>query len=450
MVIQMYKILEKCSFIFDILENAGFECYAVGGCVRDILLNLEPDDIDFTTNATPDEILDCFTEYRTFELGKKFGTISVVDNDTVYEITTYRIDGLYNDSRHPDDVVFSRNLKDDLARRDFTVNAMAMDKCGNIVDIFGGREDLSNRIIRAVGNAEERFTEDALRIFRALRFACKLNFEIEENTSAAAKKLANTLLNIHPQRLRDELTSLLLSDSASDIIAEYKEIFFTIIPELTECDNFLQITAHHRYDVLTHILKTLEYAPKDAEIRFALLFHDIAKPQSYTKDKAGISHFNGHPAKSADIATEILKRFAFPAVFIKKVELLIKYHDKRFEKPRLHIKKILSELTDDDFRKLLVIQRCDVLAQSEYLREEKLAHIDFIESELNSIIEEEACFKLKDLAVNGNDMINLGLNGYRIGEMLDVLLNNVIEEKINNNKEELLKYAVDYMAKIDK
>ena len=446
----MQRILNKCRFIFEILENSGFECYAVGGCVRDVLLNIEPHDIDITTNATPDEILECFKSYRTFELGKKFGTISVMNNNEIYEITTYRIDGKYNDSRHPDKVEFSRNLKDDLARRDFTVNAMAMDKNGNIVDIYGGRKDLQNKIIRAVGDPEERFTEDALRIFRALRFSCKLNFNIEENTAYAAKKLAYTLKNVHPQRLRDELTSLLLTDSAPDVIKEYKEIFFTIIPEFKVCDKFQQITAHHRYDVFTHILHTLKYAPIDDEIRFALMFHDIAKPDTHTTDKAGISHFNGHPAKSADIAAEILKRFAFPSDFIKKVRLLIKYHDKRFEKPRLHIKRVLSELTVEDFRKLLIIQRCDVLAQSEYLKKEKLAHIDFIETELEAVIQEDVCFKLKDLSVNGKDMMTLGLSGKEIGDILQVLLDNVIEEKLSNNREELIKFASDYIADIDK
>ena len=438
----MQRILNKSGFIFETLENSGFECYAVGGCVRDVLLNIQPNDIDITTNATPDEILDCFKEYRTFELGKKFGTISVMNEDDIFEITTYRIDGKYNDSRHPDKVEFSRNLKDDLARRDFTVNAMAMDKNGNIVDLYNGKEDLNNQLIRAVGNAEERFTEDALRIFRALRFSCKLGFKIEESTALAAKKLSYTLKNVHPQRLRDELSALLLTDSASKIIEEYKEIFFTIIPELKICHKFQQITTHHRFDVFTHILKTLEFAPIDLEIRFALLFHDIAKPETHTFDKAGISHFNGHPARSADIATEILKRFAFSSDFIKKVRLLIKYHDKRFEKPRLHIKRLLSELTEEEFRKLLVIQRCDILAQSEYLREEKLSRIDLIESELNAVLEENSCFKLSDLAVNGKDIVSLGLKGKEIGDTLKALLNMVIEEKIQNNRKDLLNYIV--------
>lgn len=446
----MYNCLDDSNFVFDKLESNGFECYAVGGCVRDFLLGIKPNDVDFTTNATPDEILDCFKNYKTFELGKKYGTISVLNNGKIYEITTYRVDGTYADSRHPDKVEFSRNLKDDLSRRDFTINAMAMDRNGNVVDIFGGKEDLEHKLIRAVGNPVERFTEDALRIFRALRFSCKLGFKIENQTALAAKKLSNLLINVHPQRLRDELIALLLTDMAPDVISEYKELFFNIIPELKKTDNYQQITAHHRYDVFTHTLHTLRFAPKDAQIRFALLFHDIGKPDCHTTDKAGIFHFNGHPVISANIATEILKRFGFPSEFIGKVRLLIKYHDKRFEKTRLHIKKLLSELTEDDFRKLLIIQRCDVLAQSEYMRIEKLSHIDLVEKEFLKIIEEKPCVKLNDLAVNGNDIMSLGVKGKNIGYILDELLIMVIEEKISNSKEDLIYQAQRLITLIDK
>lgn len=435
------QLTEKCNFIYETLENAGFECYAVGGGVRDMLLGLTPHDIDFTTNATPDEILACFKEYKTFELGKKFGTISVLKNHQIYEITTYRIDGKYSDSRHPDKVEFSRNLKDDLSRRDFTVNAMAMDKNGNVVDIFGGKQDLEKKIIRAVGKAEERFSEDALRIFRALRFSAKLGFEIEESTSNACLKLSTLLENVHPQRLRDELSTLILSENAPEIIEKYRDIFAVIIPQLKLTFDFKQITAHHRYDVFTHTVKALSLAPLDLEIRLALLFHDIAKPLTHTSDKAGISHFNGHPVKSADIATEILKRFSYPTELVKKVSTLIKFHDKRFEKPRPHIKRVLGEITEDGFRKLLVIQRCDVLAQSEYLREEKLKHIDYIEKEFIKLLEDEACFKLKDLKINGNDLLKLGFEGQEIGEILKILLETVMEEEIKNEKEVLLEFV---------
>lgn len=446
----MQDILSKCRFIFDILENSGFECYAVGGCVRDMLLGVKPHDIDFTTNATPDEILECFKNFKTFELGKKYGTISVLKDYEIYEITTYRIDGKYTDSRHPDKVEFSRNIRDDLSRRDFTVNAMAMDKNGNVLDIFGGKEDLYNKIIRAVGNAEVRFTEDALRIFRALRFSARLGFNIEKETANACKDLSNLLKNVHPQRLRDELSLFLTADTAPDILIEYRQIFSTIIPELESSFDFQQITVHHRYDVYTHTIKALSYAPKDLEIRLALLFHDIGKPLCHTVDKAGISHFNGHPKKSADIATEILKRFSFSNEFVNKVRLLIKYHDKRFERPRPHIKKVLSKLASEDFSKLLTIQRCDVMAQSEYLKSEKLAHIDFIEKEFKAILEEEACFKLSDLAVNGKDIVEIGASGKQIGDVLNILLNEVIEENISNDKETLLCFAKECISQIDK
>ena len=450
LVINMQDILKNCSFVFEELEKSGFECFAVGGCVRDILLNTEPNDIDFTTNAKPDEILECFKDYETFELGKKYGTISVLKDDKIYEITTFRVDGKYSDSRHPDGVQFSRSLYDDLSRRDFTINAMAMDKNGNITDIFSGKKDLKNKIIRTVGKPDERFSEDALRIFRALRFSCKLGFEIEKSTAKAIKNLSHLLVNVHPQRIRDELTALLLTDKAPDIISEYREVFFCIIPELKKTEDFRQITAHHRYDVFIHTLNAIKFAPYDAEIRFALLFHDIAKPDCHTTDKAGISHFNGHPSKSADIAAEILKRFAFHSEFVNKVSLFIRYHDKRFEKPRLHIKKLLSVLNEDDFRKLLTIQRCDVYAQSDYLKTEKLAHIEYIESQLSKIIAEKPCIKLSELAVDGNDLLSLGFNGKEIGNTLNKLLELVIEEKINNDKDALLKKCKELISGIDK
>ena len=446
----MDNIFDKCRFVFDTLEKSGFECYAVGGCVRDMLLNLTPHDVDFTTNATPDEILDCFKEYKTFELGKKFGTISVLNDGAIYEITTYRIDGEYTDSRHPDKVEFSRNLKDDLARRDFTVNAMAMDSNGNVVDIYNGKADLESKLIRAVGDAEKRFTEDALRIFRALRFSAKLGFSIEESTAKACKNLAHLLDNVHPQRLRDELTAFIIGDNVPELLTEYRDVFARIIPELKPSFDFRQITAHHRYDVFTHTVKAVGFAPKDARIRLALLLHDIAKPLCHTTDKAGISHFNGHPQKSADIAMEILRRFSFSSDFVNDVVRFIKYHDVRFEKPRLHIKRLLMELTEEDFRNLLTIQRCDIMAQSEYIREEKLERIDFIEKEFEAVLEENSCLNLKGLAVNGNDIMTLGISGKKVGVVLEYLLTQVVEDKVSNQKNELIRCAEEYISRIDK
>ena len=446
----MDNIFDKCRFVFDTLEKSGFECYAVGGCVRDMLLNLTPHDVDFTTNATPDEILDCFKEYKTFELGKKFGTISVLNDGAIYEITTYRIDGEYTDSRHPDKVEFSRNLKDDLARRDFTVNAMAMDSNGNVVDIYNGKADLESKLIRAVGDAEKRFTEDALRIFRALRFSAKLGFSIEESTAKACKNLAHLLDNVHPQRLRDELTAFIIGDNVPELLTEYRDVFARIIPELKPSFDFRQITAHHRYDVFTHTVKAVGFAPKDARIRLALLLHDIAKPLCHTTDKAGISHFNGHPQKSADIAMEILRRFSFSSDFVNDVVRFIKYHDVRFEKPRLHIKRLLMELTEEDFRNLLTIQRCDIMAQSEYIREEKLERIDFIEKEFEAVLEENSCLNLKGLAVNGNDIMTLGISGKKVGAVLEYLLTQVVEDKVSNQKNELIRCAEEYISRIDK
>ena len=438
------KILDECKFIFDILESNGYECFAVGGCVRDVLLGNIPNDIDFTTNALPEEILSCFKEYKTFELGRKFGTISVLNNNQIYEITTYRIDGEYTDSRHPDKVEFSRNLEDDLLRRDFTINAMAMDRDGNITDYYGGLNDLCNRKIKAVGNPYDRFREDALRIFRAIRFSAKLGFDIEPETATACFCLADTLRNVHPQRIRDEFSALVLAQNAEKVIEKYRDIIYVIIPEIKPTFDFQQITAHHRYDVFTHTIKALSLSPEDLEIRLALLFHDIAKPACHFTDKAGISHFKGHPSESAKIAEEILRRFSYPSALIEKVCLLIKYHDRRFEKLRPHIKKILATIGEDGFEKLLIIQKCDALGQSEYLREEKLKLIESVRTELKNIISESACIKLSDLDINGNDLINLGFSGREIGKTLDYLLQEVIYDRLDNNKDELIKTAVSF------
>ena len=437
-------LFKECRFIFDLLENSGFECYAVGGCVRDYILGLIPDDIDFTTNALPDDILSCFKDYKTFEIGKKFGTISVLKDNKVYEITTYRIDGSYTDSRHPDKVEFSGSLKDDLARRDFTINAMAMDKNGRIIDYYGGLEDIDKKLIKAVGDPVERFSEDALRIFRALRFSAKLGFEIEEYTELACHSLAHTLMNVHPQRMKAEFTSFILSQRVEDVIEKYKDIIAVIIPELKSTFDFDQITAHHRYDVFTHTVKALGMAPQDLEIRLAIMFHDIAKPVCHFRDKAGISHFKGHPLHSSEMAAIILRRFAYPSELIENVCGLIKYHDKRFENRRPHIKKVLADIGEEGFEKLLIIQKFDVLAQSEYLREQKLELIDNVRKEFKSIITEGICIKLSDLDINGNVLVDLGFSGRKIGEILEFLLREVIYERLDNNRDELVKVALTF------
>lgn len=439
-------LLEKCSFIFEELEKSGFECFAVGGCVRDLLLNKTPDDIDFTTNAKPDEILACFKNYKTYELGKKYGTITVLKDNIAYEITTYRIDGNYLDSRHPEKVSFSKSLREDLSRRDFTVNAMAMDKFGNVIDYYNGKDDLKAGLIRTVGNPRDRFSEDALRILRAIRFSAKLGFEIEPNTSDACKTYAYLLNSIPMQRFGKELDEFIVCPNAPFLLDEYRQVFAVLIPELKPCFDFSQITPHHRYDVYTHTLKALSHAPLNRDIRLALLLHDVAKPLCVTTDKAGITHFNGHPHKSSKIAKSVLSRFAYPSAVIAIICKLIEYHDFRFEKPRLHLKRTLTKLSEDEIRKLLVIQRCDALAQSEYLREEKLSHIDVVEKELDALLRENSCIKLKDLAVNGNDILALGAKNKLIGKVLEHLMNLVIEEKLPNSRDELLIEAEKYIS----
>lgn len=438
-------MLKKCQFVFDILESNGYECYAVGGCVRDMLLGIIPNDIDFTTNATPDEILNCFKEYKTFELGKKFGTISVVKDKNIYEITTYRIDGKYSDSRHPDSIEFSAELKDDLSRRDFTINAMAMDKKGKITDIFGGREDLKNKIIRTVGNPQRRFSEDALRILRALRFSAKLGFIIDKETSVALTDMKDSLKDVHPQRLRDELYSLMTSENCADILWKYKDVLAVIIPELRVMFDYNQHNIHHCFDLFEHTAEAIRLSPCIPEIRFTLLFHDIGKPLCQTADDNGVFHFYGHPDKSAEIAFDILKRFGFSSEFTDKICNIIRYHDTRFTNPVTQIKRLLSKISEEDFKNLITVMRCDVGAQSDYKRSEKLSNIDLIEIEFHKIVNEKPCIKLADLAVNGFDLQELGLSGKSIGDTLNMLLDMVIEDTLANNKTELLQYVKSHL-----
>ena len=441
----MFEFINNSLTIFNTLENNGFQCYAVGGCVRDCLLGLAPKDVDFTTDATPDEIIRVFSDYKTLDIGKKYGTVGVITGGNIYEITTFRVDGAYADNRHPEEITFSKSLQEDLSRRDFTINAMAMNKTGEIFDPFGGKEDLKNKVIRTVGVPTERFSEDALRIVRALRFASKLGFYIESDTESACFAMKHLLKNVHPQRIRTELENILLSKYASEIIYEYREVFGVIIPELRESFDFSQVTPHHKYDVFTHTVKALEITDANLAVRLALLFHDIGKPQCCRKDTDGRTHFKGHPAVSAELAEKIMMRFNFSGATTKLVKKLIYHHDDRFHNLKPDIRRLFSEFNYEEFLLLSEIQRCDTLAQSEYKREEKLLRLSIVKETAKYIYENENCFNVKDLKVNGEDIKALGANGKEIGDCLNFLLSLVIDGHTENNRSRLLSEAEKYL-----
>ncbi|MBR6044586.1 MAG: HD domain-containing protein [Ruminococcus sp.] len=429
----------------EILENAGYQAYCVGGCVRDSLFGKEPEDWDICTSASPDEMKAVFTDYRTIETGIKHGTLTVVIDRNPIEITTYRTEGVYAAHRRPVSVNFIRDLDGDLSRRDFTINAMCCDREGNITDRFGGGQDLKDKLIRCVGDPAKRFDEDALRILRALRFASVLGFEIEPETSKAIFDKRFLLEYISGERIFAELKKLLCGKNVTKILIDYKEVFAAIMPEITPCFGFAQPTKHHCYDVWTHIAVSVGCCREDARLRLAMLFHDIGKPAMARYDEDGTVHFKGHPIKSAEMLTEILDRFRSDNATISYVREQVIEHDNRIPVTRKNVKRFMAKHDFDFFMDYLEIRRADTLAQSDYNREGKLEELDQLAFIAVTVNNENSCLKLTDLAVDGKDMISLGMSGRQIGAMLQRLLDLVVDDKLENDHDVLLDYARNRM-----
>lgn len=446
------SIPDNAKIILNKLKQNNFEAFIVGGCVRDSVFGLIPHDWDICTSAEPEQIKNCFEDFNTFDTGIKHGTISVVINKEIFEVTTYRIDGEYSDNRHPESVTFTKNIEKDLARRDFTVNAMAYNDDRGIVDPFGGMDDLQNKLIRCVGNPDERFNEDALRIMRALRFASCYSFSIEQATVISIHKNAALLNNIAAERIREELIRLICGAGAEQILNDYRDVFAVFIPELTKCFDFEQHNIHHKYDVFRHITHSVAVAENLLLLRMTMLLHDIGKPFVCRKDPDGTCHFKGHQQISADMAEVILKRLRFPSSFIENCLKLIIYHDVRFDGSKKQVKRVLNKLGEENTRLLFKIQYADTMAQSEYQRDEKLAKINTAKEIFEEIIAENQCFNLKQLAINGNDLKAIGINnGVQIGRILNQLLEEVIDDEIKNEKSALLSKAKTiYNSNIEK
>lgn len=434
------QLPEKVNTIIGKLWEQGYEAYAVGGCVRDSILGREPEDWDITTSATPEQTKALFE--KTFDTGTKHGTVTVLlDNDS-FEVTTYRIDGKYEDSRHPKEVTFTRNLKDDLMRRDFTINAMAYNDKDGLVDIFGGQEDLEAGVIRCVGYAAARFTEDALRILRGVRFAAQLGFQIEEITKQGMRRLAPTLTNISAERIQVELVKMLMS-KRPQFLKEAYELGITaqFMPELDRMMTVEQETPHHMYTVGMHTLHSIANIRQDKVLRLTMLMHDMGKPALKTIDEKGIAHFKKHAPESEKIAEEVLRRLKFDNDTIHKVTKLVRYHDYRIPAEAENVRRAMHKIGEELFPYYIEVRRADVLAQSFYLRDEKLEDLDGIEKLYQEILEKKECVSLKDLAVTGNDLIEAGMKpGKEIGEKLEKLLELVIRRPECNTKEELLKH----------
>ena len=434
-------------FIIERLKAGGYPCCAVGGCVRDALLGREPHDWDFTTPALPDEIERIFSDCRLVTLGKKYGTIAVILDGEQYEITTYRVDGGYSDSRHPDEVAFTASLEDDLSRRDFTVNAMAYNDEDGLIDPFDGRTDLEYGVIRCVGDPVQRFTEDALRILRALRFASVLGFSIEQRTSDAVLTERARLSTVAPERISAELLKLLCGDKVDFVLRRYRLVIAVFIPQLQGTFDYEQNNIHHNRDVYRHTVASVKNIEPDPLLRTVMLYHDIAKPVACVTDKNGVSHYKNHPRYGAAIARFSLEQLRMPSAFIDEVCTLVLYHDLRLKPETAEIKRWLNRLGADAMRKLYKIRVADTLAQSMYMRKEKLENLEAVRAETERIIASGECYNLKMLAVNGSDLIHLGVGtGKRIGEILDALLEKVITGELPNEKEALTADAGEMAA----
>ena len=434
-------IPENVGYILNKLHNAGYEAYIVGGSVRDALLNQEPKDYDITTNAEPSEVKSIFP--KTFDTCLKHGTVTVRYNHESYEVTTYRVDGTYEDHRRPKEVTFTKSLAEDLLRRDFTINAMAYNEEEGLIDMHGGLEDLNNCVIRAVGDARKRFDEDALRILRAMRFAGQLSFDIEDETLQAMKEKAILLKDISAERIREELTKLLISDNP-ELLANvgYKlGITKIILPEFDRMLETTQENPHHCYDVGTHSLVAVKNIEADDTLRWIMLLHDVGKPETKTMDENGTCHFYRHAEVGTDIAVAIFRRLRFDNETIRKAKTLIFYHDYNWgdKVSDRVIRRAASRVGVDNMRDLFKVHRADVLAQSDLLREEKLSLLDGICKRFEELLDEKQAMSLKDLAINGNDLIKLGFKpGPEIGETLNSLFEEVLENPELNTRETLL------------
>lgn len=435
------QLPEKVNTIIQTLQEHGYEAYAVGGCVRDSLLGREPGDWDITTSASPDETKKLFA--RTVDTGIEHGTVTVLLGKEGFEVTTYRIDGKYEDSRHPTEVIFTRNLREDLLRRDFTINAMAYNDTEGIVDIFGGMDDLKRKIIRCVGNARERFGEDALRIMRGVRFAAQLGFSLEKETKEAMTELAPTLEKISAERIQTELVKLLVSDSP-ELIREAYHLGITavILPEFDEMMRTGQETKYHRYDVGEHTVQAVCNVPPDKVLRLTMLLHDVAKPEMKTVDADGTAHFKGHDIRGEQKVKEILRRLKFDNDTIHKVTKLVRWHDYRMPAEKKNVRKAMSKISAELFPMYLLVKRADILAHSMYRREEELENLSGLQKCYEEIVADHECVSLKQLAVTGTDLIGIGMKpGKQIGEVLNELLRIVLEYPEFNNKEHLLRFV---------
>ena len=421
------------------LNAAGYQAYIVGGAVRDCVRGAAVKDWDLTTDALPEQTEAVFRDFPLVETGMKHGTVTVLLDGLPLEITTFRVDGSYTDHRRPDGVRFTARLEEDLARRDFTMNAMAWSPGRGLVDPFGGREDVRRGLIRCVGAPERRFREDALRILRALRFSSELGFSVEPAAAAALHSQRTLLSAVAAERVQGELTRLLCGPGAEGVLLEYGDVLAVPIPELAPMFGFQQFNPHHDRDVWAHTAAVVGAAPPQAVLRWAALLHDAGKPECFTRDEGGAGHFYGHARRSALLADGILSRLRFDTRSRERIVELVRRHDDPILPEEGAVKRLMNRLGPEGAEQLIALHRADTMGQSALSRG-RLADHDRAETLRRALLERAACFSLKDLAVSGRDMLELGLQGPAVGRALDACLNAVMDGRVPNRREELLAF----------
>ena len=429
-------------YILSRLTDAGYAAYVVGGCVRDALAGRTPHDYDVCTSARPEQVHEVFAGHTVRDTGLQHGTVTVILDHEPFEITTFRVDGAYSDSRHPDSVAFTDDVSLDLARRDFTVNAMAYHPKTGLVDPFGGQEDLQNGVLRCVGDSRERFTEDALRILRALRFAARFGYIIEPDTDTALRALAPALSKIAAERVKAELEGILLAPGAGDILRDYPGVLGVVLPEILPCVGFDQKNPHHRYDVWEHTWCAVDAAPSDPILRWTMLFHDLGKPQTFSLDEHGVGHFYGHARASAVLADGIMTRLRFSNAEREAVSELVRRHDGVIAPDKKAVRRILAKLGREQFDRLLAVHRADNMAQAAELIAPRLRELADIRALADEIERGGECTDARRLAVNGRDLLALGYTpGPTLGAELNALLERVLDDPALNEKNTLLRLA---------
>ena len=434
----MMYVPPQVNTALDLLAAAGYEAYLVGGAVRDYVReNRQGKDWDITTSALPEEVERVFAGYRLIETGLKHGTVTVVIDGEPLEITTYRVDGSYSDHRRPDSVSFTRSLRE---RRDFTMNALAYNPSAGVVDLVGGVKDIEAKILRCVGDPDRRFQEDALRILRALRFASVLGLEIESATAEAAHKNKALLKEIAAERIQVELTKMLCGEGIQEVLVKYSDILAVVMPELEPMFGFEQQNPHHNSDVWYHTVKVVTNAPAEPVMRWTALLHDVGKPHCFSLDEQGIGHFFGHASKSTVIADELLQRLRFDNATRERITLLVKNHDTPLPSDERGVKRLMNRLGSEAALQIVNIHRADTAGQHPDCAY-RYAEFDEVKAMMQKVLDEQACFSVKNLAINGNDILMKGLRGKAVGDALQRALNAVMDGETLNEKNELLAFV---------